>query len=511
MPISSAKRPVTRALSFLAALALFGAVASAQPLQEQARKIISGAKLGQGVEYGLYAEEVASGTPLLSFSAERQVVPASNLKIVTTGCALKTLGPDYAFKTQLILVKPDDWKTSPRGSSVTLPTDGYCVIIKGGGDPSFGDEKILSAAGTSLEALLTLWVNQLKKAGVTKVDRLIVDDRIFERIQIHPDWPTDQLDQWYCAPVAGLNVNTNCFDIFGTPTRPGQAPNIKVLPRSPFLTINNKAVTGSKPTMGVLVDADNDMTIQGILKDANTEAMNVAMKDPPIYFGRLFANRLVEAGISVSAIARPTMEDKLPAGTVVHVIQTPIADVLRRCNKDSQNLFAECLLKRALHEITGRPGSWADGKLVVTTLSKFIGPDAGDTVIADGSGLSKHNRVTARLIVKVLEMLYKDPKLSTIFADSLAVGGKDGTLEKRFKSAKFNDVLVRAKSGTIKNVSSLSGYVTIGKGANERTAAFSFIFNDVAIGEAKRVQEELVNLIADKLEDSSTKKTARKQ
>ncbi len=509
MPVTSSKRHLARSITFLAGLALFGATAVAQPLQEQARKLISSAKLVQGTDYGIYAEEVTSGTVLMSFSADRQVTPASNLKIITTGCALKTLGPDYSFKTKLILVSPENWKNVAQGSSVTTPTDGYTLIVEGDGDPSFGDEKVLKAAGTSLEALLKLWVDQVKKAGVTKVDRLIIDDRVFERLQVHPDWPADQLDRWYCAPVSGLNINTNCFDVTGTPTRAGQAPSIKVEPRSPFLTITNKAVTGSKETLGVVVAPDNDMTIQGVLKEAHEEPMNVTMKNPSIYFGRLLANRLVEAGISVAAIARPTMDDKLPAGKTLHVIQTPIAEVLKRCNKDSQNLYAECLLKRALHEITGKPGAWADGKLVVTTLAKFIGADANDAVIADGSGLSKHNRVTAKLMVKVLEMLYKDPKLASVFADSLAVGGQDGTLTKRFKST--SGALIRAKTGTINNVSSLSGFVTVGEGKNERTAAFSFIFNNTKGVPVKQLQDELVDIIADKLDDAPAKKSAAKQ
>jgi serine-type D-Ala-D-Ala carboxypeptidase/endopeptidase (penicillin-binding protein 4) len=510
VPILKSRRILSRAVLFMGAITLTAASALAQPLQEQARKIIS-SQLKTG-EYSIVAQDLSTGAVLFSFSPERSVAPASNLKVVTSAFALKTLGSDYAFKTQLILVKPEDWKNIPQGSSVTNPAEGYCLIVKGDGDPSFGDDKVLKAAGTNLDALLKLWVDQVKKAGVTKVDRLIIDDRIFERLQIHPEWPEDQLEKWYCAPVAGLNINTNCFDITATPTRPGQAPTVKVEPRSPFLTITNKATTGSKQTLGAHVDADNDITIQGIelnTKDLNPEPINVTMKDPPIYFGRLLANRLVEAGISVASIARPTMDDHLPAGKPLHVIQTPLSEVLKRCNKDSQNLYAESLLKRALHQVSGRPGAWADGKLVPATLAKFIGnDDANDLVMADGSGLSKHNRVTARLMVKVLEMLYKDPKLSAAFADSLAVGGQDGTLEKRFKATK---AVIRAKTGTISGVSSLSGYVTVGDGPNEKTVAFSFIFNKISgAGEAKATQNQLVDLIADKLDDIPAKKASAK-
>ncbi len=499
-------RRLARIFAAFGAAALVTTSAFAQPLQEQARKIIS-TQLKSGGEYSIYAEDLSSGNVLFSFSPERAVAPASNLKIITSGCALKTLGPDYVFKTKLILVNPEDWKNIPQGTAVTHPAQGPCIIVRGDGDPSFGDEKVLQAAGTTLEALLQIWVDQIKKAGITKIDRLIIDDRVFERLQIHPDWPADQLERWYCAPVAGLNINTNCFDITGSPTRPGQPANIKVAPRSPFLAITNKAVTGSKETLGVIVAPNNDLTIQGVIKDAHEEPVNVTMKDPPIYFGRLLANRLVEAGITVAAIARPTMEDTLPEGKTIHIIQTPIAEVLKRCNKDSQNLYAESLLKRALHEITGKPGSWSDGKLVVTSLGKAIGADANDAVIADGSGLSKHNRVTARLMVKVLEMLYKDPKLGPVFADSLAVGGQDGTLAKRFKST---GAIIRAKTGTINGVSSLSGYVTVGQGAAEKTVAFSFIFNKISgAGEAKATQNLLVDLIADKLDDAPKKTSAK--
>jgi D-alanyl-D-alanine carboxypeptidase/D-alanyl-D-alanine-endopeptidase (penicillin-binding protein 4) len=498
--MKTATRPgklMTHTVSALLAVALGSTTLVAQPMQEQARRVVSNIKLDKSTSYGLYAEDVASGVTLFAFSPDRPMMPASNLKVLTSAAALKVLGPEFKFKTELKLILPTDWSSPDENSSVVAqPAKGHVLVIKGDGDPSFGDEKVLKAVGTNLDALLDLWVAAVKNAGVTQVDRLIVDDRVFERNQVHPDWPKDQLSLWYCAPVAGLNINTNCFDIMAAPGQPGQPPSLRLFPRSPFLTVTNKATTGNRQTLGVLVDADNDLVVQGIVKDANIDPIHVTIKNPPIYFGRLLAHRLVENGITVLAIGRPTMEDRLPEGRVLHGIQTPIQEVLNRSNKDSQNLYAECLLKRALHQITRRPGSWTDGPVMAATLVRLMGKDVEGTVFADGSGLSRNNRASARGTVRVLASMYKDPRLGEMFANSMAIGGEDGTLVRRFKDL---DATVRAKTGTISGVSALSGYVTVGQGAREKTVAFSFLFNDVKSNDVRRIQDGLVEMIARQL------------
>ena len=488
----AAARPSRRALLVAAAFCLLAVTpATGANIEAQARALIQTADLRQTV-VGLMARDVHTGDVLVAVNPDERMIPASNMKLITTAAALELLGPDYTFQTEWRLIDED-----PQAA---------VLVLKGDGDPALGDPELLLEQDLDATALLDHWVDLTSKTGVRRVQTLIIDDRVFDQQFVHPDWPVDQLNQWYCAEVAGLNFHDNCLDLYPQPTVRGHAPRVGMLPEAPFVEVINRAVTGDADTFWIHRRPDqNVITYRGKVKTARTRPVHVTVHDPPAFCAQLLAHRFAEKRIEVASIRRVELDDELPPGRMLGRVLTPLPTVLARCNRDSQNLFAEALLKRLGHQFTGAAGSWSNGGAAVRKfLSDRLGARAASITVADGSGMSRKNQVSARLLVELLTSMHADQELGPIFVDSLAVGGEDGTLRKRFGAGMTGRV--HAKSGYIRSVSCLSGYLVFDSpldappdGPAQRVVAFSILFNGfkapVYPYQLKQLQNKLVRLL----------------
>lgn len=469
--------------------------------------VIRAAGLGK-TSISLYAIDLETNRPILRSNQDDAMIPASNLKLLTSATAISTLGPDFTFETRLALLNP---KADPAATHQDA-----VLHIKGDGDPAFGDDTVLRQYGnqtSDVEAMLQLWVDAIKKANIKRVSRIIIDDSIFDSEFVHPSWPADQLNRWYCAQVAGLNFYTNCLDVYPVPSSvPNDSPMVRLLPAAPFVPTTNLAMSGRDDTFWISRKmGTNELTFRGSVKNKRLKPVNVTIHDPPMFFGRVLADRLAKAGIAVDQVSRPTPQDVIGAGKALHVIRTPLSIVLARCNKNSQNLYAEALFKRVGFKATGAPGSFDNGAAAVRLfLQKQIGTAAATVRTADGSGMSRDNRVTARVMVDVLTAMHKDAKLAKPFRQSLSIAGVDGTLDDRMKNIKGR---VYGKTGYISGVSCLSGYYIApsakpkaNTGANPtaladaddgRIVAFSFLFNDIRVplDTVLRLQNEMIRLM----------------
>lgn len=480
---------VRRKLSVLCVVAmLFYTATCFGNVQNKANAIIRASNLGH-TEIGLYAMDLESGEVLLKINPNTSLIPASNMKLLTTASALAELGPDFVFKTVLKITEVDP------------QTRKQSLILKGDGDPSLGDPVLLAQHGLDIDQLVQQWVIAIQKTGIEQFDQIILEDRVFDRQFVHPQWPTEQLNRWYCAQVAGINFHDNCLDIYPRPTRTGLAPDLRISPESPFLRLSNRAVSGGSDSFWISRSlGNNEMTFRGVVKYSRTSPEHITIHDPPNYLGQLLKHNLTKAGITVNHIYRPAMDELLPNAKDIHIIQTTLPVVLNRCNKDSQNLFAEALFKRMGREMTGVPGSWETGRATMRIfLRNRLGSAAASVEIDDGSGMSRHNRVSSKAIVDLLASMYNDEKMGSIFLRSLSVGGKDGTLKKRFKKLKST---VLGKSGYISQVSTLSGYVVYPRPEDPdgpRVIAFSFLFNNfktpIYVFQVKTLQNKLVELL----------------
>lgn len=477
-------RPTHAALALLLAAAI-AAPALGQSLQSRFDQTVRAMDVGDAA-IAYHVIDLADGLAVAGSDGERAMIPASNMKLLTTAAAAMVLEPEFTFVTRMARRDHD-------------------LVIIGDGDPAFGDPKILKAMGLDVEDMLARWVKVVERSGMKRIDRLWIDDRIFDHKRVHPNWPADQLDNWYCAPVAGLNFNNNCLEIFVTPTDLGQAPRIATRPLKAPVIFNNLARTTRKGAPWAERDPQTrQIAIKGKVGRGIKRLIYLTLDDPPMMFGRVFADRLEDAGIAVGEIRRVTDSEQVAGALPIAEVRTPLAEVMGRCNRDSQNLFAEALIKRLGHEATGDPGSWSSGAAAIRMfLSRTIGPDAAKVVVDDGSGMSRDNRISPKMLTRILRLMHRaEDDLAEMYLDSLAEAG-EGTLRRRFRGRDMHGE-VYAKSGYIRGVIALSGYVIHD---DQHAYAFSIILNDWAkpIGDGKKLIDRMVIAIDEHLAEAASR------
>lgn len=474
--------------------AMLGVLASAArgDIEGQVRRVIGDAQI-PGMHAGVSVLDLRTGRAIASFNAETPVIPASNMKLLTTGAALDVLGDDFAFRTEFSIA-------------------GDRLVVVGSGDPALGDPAMLSLgeAGTTSDALLDAVAraiaDALKKEGVSGLREVVIDDRVFDRETVHALWPRDQLDRDYCAPVSGFNVHANTLDFYMWPaSRAGDAPNFRMEPTMPWLEreVENRARTVSSGSnkVGVLRHMTlNKFTLIGEVRRRSEAPDRRSVHEPALLWGQLLAERLAGAGVRIGDGRSPRANVRLvdegedfAQRRALAVVSTPLRDIVRLCNVESINLYAEALLKRMGHEVTRASGSWENGAAVLRmVLAERLGPgDASGTTISDGSGMSRGNRVSPGTLTRWLASCWNDADLREAFVQSLPTRG-EGTLDNRFRRTPVAH-RVHAKSGFINNVYSLSGYII--DDSSGHALAFSIILNDVPMGQgwkAKDLHEKIV-------------------
>jgi D-alanyl-D-alanine carboxypeptidase/D-alanyl-D-alanine-endopeptidase (penicillin-binding protein 4) len=244
----------------------------------------------------------------------------------------------------------------------------------------------------------------------------------------------------------------------------------------------------------------NDLTLRGEVDQDLGEPISVPVFDPPMFAATVLAETLSSAGVSVRGKAQRDRSvrgqyEKDPTGwTVLAALDTKLSTVLDRANKDSMNLYAECMCKRLGHAANPtESGSWENGPAAVGSfLTKTIGVPPGQFHLDDGCGLSRENNVSADALLKVLAYDYHG-KNKDVFLSSLAVGGEDGTFSRRFKGGLRGRVF--GKSGYVSGVSALSGFL---KAKDDQWYVFSILMNNCPEGSnstAKEVQEKIIAAI----------------
>lgn len=475
----------------LGVAALLTQVALAGPLDREIERFIRNTNLGGGTG-GVYIADLDTGEELASYRSDEPMVPASTMKLLTTGAALQVLGNDFTFRTRLIL----DETVSPP-----------ILIVKGDGDPALGDPAIFigETPGVELSMLFDQIGQALKAVNVAALSGIVIDDRVFDRNFTHPDWPEDQLNRWYCAQVGGLNFNTNVINIYTQPSRSG-TPSVRMEPDAYWVLLNIKAksITESRDTAWVSRPTkSNAFTVHGNV--SSKSEIPVAIDTPPLFAGRVLADALSVRGITLGDESQSAIDtvrlvelgEHLEESRIVAIITTPMPDVLRRVNTNSYNLYAEALLKRIGHEITSDPGSWENGAAVLRmTLAEQLGAEAAEsTIISDGSGMSRENRVTAQTFVRWLRMLSRSEHWDT-FAASLATPG-EGTLRQRFTK---NDMATHiiAKSGYLTGTYALCGVLQHPRSGQR--VAFSIMLNDVRAGSTAANAKPLIDDIVEEID-----------
>lgn len=423
---------------------------------------LAGAK---GTTFGALVVDEASGAPLFSHGADEALVPASNMKLVTTAAALARLGRDFAHETRVMA------GDRPRGGVV----QGDLVVV-GGGDPTISRR-------FDPDPLLSDWAEALWQAGVRQITGdVVADDRAFDDVRLHPDWDPSDAERWYGAEVGALSLNDNCIDV--TVAGSAQGPRVTLAPDTAYVVVDVAAALteARKQHVFSLVRTGSDLrTIRltgRVWSRADGYTSSVPVRDPGLFFATVLRERLVARGIEVAGQARRVRDGDAAPRFTLHRRLAPLPRTLAVTNQRSQNFYAECLAKTLGREHGGE-GTWDAAAKALTAFARSCGVDPGEVRVRDGSGLSRENRLSAAALVAVLRAATRGPD-GALFRDSLAAPGEEGTLQRRLRDLP-RGARVRAKTGTLTGVSALSGYLEVG----ERRVVFALIGNGGGGGRAQ--------------------------
>jgi D-alanyl-D-alanine carboxypeptidase/D-alanyl-D-alanine-endopeptidase (penicillin-binding protein 4) len=452
------------ALALLSAAGLPVAARSAGPpgtsaVQEVRQRLSTLlAKLPAETHAGLVVEDVADGTRWFAHEPRRPLKPASVLKLFVTAAALERLGPGFRYETRVYAREGELW-------------------VIGSGDPGLGDQRLAARRGRAVTSVFDEWAAALKARGIRSLETVVLDDGIFERLRRHPDWPVDQAHTWYQAPVGGLNFNDNCLD-----ARVGVRNDVVDLvlrPPLPTGFIRNELAVGKQHRPSVTRSLNSDVFVFRGTVARTADLRPTAIGRPSVFFGHALRLALQSRGIAVAGqvVRRNLSPAALAEATPLALHSTPLPDVLWRCNAFSQNLFAECLLKSLVAyepggRRSGRPGSWEEGTRLLHAILSDLGLSLEGAVFRDGSGLSHENRVTAGQVVRLLSTMWGH-RHGDAFRESLSVAGRAGTLRQRLDDPLLRD-RIRGKTGTIRGVRALAGYVARPDGT---TLSFALLVN----------------------------------
>lgn len=480
------RRPL---LLLAAALAAAGAGASASTPspatleQALAREVANAQRSAR--ELGVHVVDLAEDRSVYSYQADQRRILASNTKLLTTAAALAELGPGFRYETRVAI----------RGEvrDGTLVGD---LAVQGAGDPN------ISGRFHDGDAYATFrgWADALAERGISRVaGDLYLVNGIFELPRVHPDWPRDQLSTWYEAPVDALSFSDNCILVRIWPNRrAGARPIVKTVPDLDYFKIRNEARTGEGRggTLYVTRDDSSDtIVVSGTTgRSAGRLDVWVAVYDPEAYFAAALRGALAERGIEIAGGDRPVHGSPPGVWEVVATFESTIEQTLEVTNKHSQNFYAESLAKLLGFRHTGR-GSWDAAAEAVGAFLIRLGIDPEDFRLADGSGLSRANQATPRALTTLLARMYSHD-FGREFVRSLPHSGEEGLRWKRRLAETPYRENVFAKTGTIRGVSTLSGYA---KATSGRVYAFSILCNQVrSTSAAVAAQDRIVRALIDR-------------
>jgi D-alanyl-D-alanine carboxypeptidase/D-alanyl-D-alanine-endopeptidase (penicillin-binding protein 4) len=475
--------------------------------------VLSGVVLARGT-WGVLVRSMSTGDTLYAFNPLKLLMPASNMKIVTLAAAAERLGWNYAYETRVFAVGPIE--------SGVLRGD---LVVVGSGDPSIG------VADGSAARVFGAWADRLKELGIRAIDgRIVGDDRAFEDQTLGFGWSWDDLPDDYAAGVGALQFNENAARVTVSPgIADGEPASIAIEPPGSGLHVASVVRTERAGVPRSLstrrLPGAQRLEIAGTIGlDAPPAILSVSVDNPTIFFVEAMKLALIARGLDVRGAAvdigtldrgigapgvdnvgvgapgvdnvgggalrvddvgggAPGVNDIAPdpgRGSLVAANRSaPLSTLAIRLMKDSQNQYAETLLKTlgaADGQVRGHAarGTSTGGRMSAQALLESWGVDGSGLIQRDGSGLSRYDYVNAETLVAILSHVYHDSTLYGPFNASLPVAGHDGTLANRLKGT-VAEGRVQAKTGSMSNVRALSGYVSTADG---EPLAFSILANN---------------------------------
>ena len=383
-----------------------------------------------------------SGEILYERDSRLLMRPASNMKLLTSATALQILGKEYKFKTALLA------DTTVREGIVYGN-----LYFKGYGNPDLKTE--------DFDTL----IRQLKAQGIKEMrGRILADVSYFDDFYWGSGWMWDDEPYEYAAFISPLAINDNCVKVETTPgQQAGDSVQVRIEPSTDYVSLINTARTVADTAVQPLdvtrlfKERQNAIMIDGeIVAGSKPVERLISVWKPELYAARLLTEALRRDSISVDQEPAVGVAPSFAHELAVHY--RGLDSMIVNLNKTSNNLSAELTLKTLCAVKRGTPASAQGGIYVINEFLNSLGIDTTRYHIADGSGVSSYNLLTAEMIAQLLGSMAKRDSIFPLFYESLPIAGIDGTLQQRMKGTPAEGNL-RAKTGTISAVSSLSGYV----------------------------------------------------
>lgn len=444
-----------------------------------------------GAQASVVVADAESGQVLYEHQPEDRLMPASNSKLLSSAAAMDILGPDYTWSTEVLT-------TGRQAGGVVLGD----VYLRGTGDPTLLYEDYQALA------------KQLKDSGVRQIlGNVVADDTRFDDERFHWGWNVSDEQYYYGAPISALTVAPNTDYDAGTVIvtiapgdKVGDKPKVSVFPDTGFMKIENTATTGEAGSALSLPlnrkHGEDVLTVSGtIAVDANPTNSWRAVWDATGHATAVFQKALEEQGIRQIGKTRFGVATPASARVLASHESMTVAELLNPFMKLSNNGHAEVLVKTIGHETSGA-GTWSAGIAATNESLARYGMDDSAYVLADGSGLTRRNWVSAEQFATMLVAVQEEEWFDTWHQElPIACAGErfaGGTLNSRMcgTPAEKN---AHAKTGSLTGATALSGYVT---DADGRELVFAIVLNYYMGSHPKDIEDDIVIALASHSENA---------
>jgi len=444
---------------------------------------------GASAHVGIAIQSINSGKIIYQYNARHLLGPASSLKVFTAAAALAHLGPNYTFKTRLFAAPKSINDQGVLQSDVYFHFDG---------DPTLSRSDLNNLVGI------------LSQLGVNTIQGdLYLDDTVFDRAEFGPGWMWDERNFCYAAPLSAVNIDRNCFPLTLTAAKQsGQPITITKYKGYGFIEFVNEAVTSETSTtdcpLTIDADSDNTYTVNGCMKPhSGPWSFPIAVRSMRPYTAGIFEQLLRQNNIHLNGTIK---FGKIPTNKTLEAMvghdSAPLSTVTKIMLKKSDNLIADALYKKLGAVYFGKAGTWSSGsRATAAIISEGINTTSSERIdftkikIVDGCGLSRHNLLSPQSLVSLLNYVYRDLTIRDAFINALPIAGIDGSLQERMVTAKNR---VYAKTGTMKGITALAGYIYTN---HNQVLSFAILINDFVepIKTYHQLQDEICTLLATKM------------
>ena len=440
-------------------------------------------RVDAGSLWSVQVKSLSNDTVIYSYYSDKRLIPASNIKLFTTAAAFEYLGSEFKVMTEFL-------------TDGIIDSAGICwgnIYLRDCGNPLLSSNFLGDETDPFQE--MTKQVSFLREFGIDHIEGdIILIDTLYNEQPIHPSWEVGDLNYHYAAEVSPFVINDNCLDIEIIGDTINETCHLSWYPPIEEITIVDYLMFSDSTRNLYWEWIDDDMlSLAGYVRRNEYKKLKIPVKSPERFYLQCLGSALQQNGIGYRNLRIAAGGNYFPPNdslmTLLEIPSPDIGSIAKVVNTESHNLMAELLIRITGLSKTGK-GSLSAGLSMIDSLKLSAGIDSVDVKIVDGSGLSRHNWVSALSIIDLLEYCYKGSYYS-VFKSSLAEYG-EGAFKRRALTDSYmpfydnNRVKIHAKTGSMTGVRAFSGYLII----ENELFAFSFICNNFTVS-AKIIQNTI--------------------